>query len=321
MARIPIPLAVLCLILAGCQSAPTAQPTPTTQPATAPAERTKPTEPAIAFINSQPLTWADLHTAMVEAAGGQAVVELVLERGVQHRLEDRNLKLTPELIAQEQKVFTDAFSSDPDQAQRLLNELRIRRGLGEQRYKSLLARNAGLRLLVQDQVKISDTLIQQAYDNRYGPRYEARIIVVETFSQAGEVVKKAKAGESFIDMAIKLSTDSSRAQGGLMPPISPADPTYPQAVREALTALQPGRISDPVALERGFAVLQLVRKIEGPAVKFDDVKEALSRGVRRQVEEMHMSQLARAIITEADVVVLDPTLERSWSQQKKRTTP
>ena len=184
----------------------------------------------------------------------------------------------------------------------------------------LLTRNAGLRLLVQDDVEISDAAIDQAYWFEYGPRYEARLIVTDSFQEAAGLVRRARQGESFIDLAIAHSKDLSRAQGGLIGPISPVDPTYPQVVRTTLQLLVPGEVADPVALEEGFAVLRLERKIEGQDVELDDVKDVLARRVRRRVERMLMQRLARTMLGEADVIVLDPGLHNSWKRHHKTGT-
>jgi parvulin-like peptidyl-prolyl isomerase len=180
-----------------------------------------------------------------------------------------------------------------------------------------LRRNAGLRLLVQASVKVGDEQLQHAFFLRYGARYETRLIVVKTLREATSVVGALKKGESFIDLATERSTDISRNQGGLLPPISPADQNYPQAVRAAVVKLKPGQISDPIALENGFAVLRLERKKEARNVQFDDVKEELRPLVRRRTERVHMQQLARELLTASDLVVLDRGLRGSWDQYRK----
>ena len=89
-------------------------------------------------------------------------------------------------------------------------------------------------------------------------------------------------------------------------------------IRAALTQLQPGQVSDPVALDKGFGVLKLERKVEGSSVPFDDVKGELAQQVRRRVERIAMQRLGRTILSESEVVILDPALQKSFNEQKKQ---
>jgi hypothetical protein len=322
-------IAIACS-LPGCQTA--TQPRPDTtighgreQPPQPPQHPPAPQSDAaapskiIAYLDGRPLDWNQLLTPLLEYGGGQTLAEFVLETQITRELASRNLTITQDHIAAESDILRLALNQDPNIAERLLRELRERRGLGDHRYKQLLARNAGLRLLVQPEVHASETAIRAQYDLEYGPQFQARLIVVDNLQTAGEVARKAQAGEPFIDLVLAFSTDISRAQAGLLSPISPADPTFPAAVREALTRLQPGQSTDPITLERGFAILQLQRIIQPQPVPLDDVKQALALTVRRQVERVSMQRLAKTLSNKADVLILDPTLKSSWDQQRNRT--
>ncbi len=253
---------------------------------------------------------------MVEAGGGAVLEEMVLDRLLADRLQRQGVTIAPEQIDAERDNVLALLDPDPDQALRLLIEMRQRRGLGDDRFGRLLRRNAGLRALVRDEVEVGDMAIRQAFEAEYGPRDQGRIIVVESLQAASDLAAKARAGESFIDLAIAHSTDASRAQGGLLDPISSADTSYPQAIRNVLGQLQVGAVSDPVALDNGFAVLKLERKIPARAVKLDDVKEAMALRVRRQLESLRMQQLARTMLAQADVVVFDGSLQKQWNLRK-----
>lgn len=244
--------------------------------------------------------------------------ELVLERQVRQALAERGLNITDAQIERERALLLQTLSDNPNQAQRLLDELRERRGLGDQRWKQSLFTRAALRALVQNEVQVTDGALQTAFELRYGPRYEVRLIVTESAAKAADLAHRAAQGESFIDLAINHSTDASSAQGGLIPPISPADATYPQAIRNAVVRLQVGQVSDPIMLDDGFALLRLERKIQGQPVQFDDVKAELARAVRLEVEQRLMHQLSRRLVQDTAVMVLDPALAQSWKAQNKR---
>jgi foldase protein PrsA len=278
-----------------------------------------PLDKPLVFLDQKPLGLADLRGPLLEAAGGQVLAELVLQHMVEHRLGEAALQVTPEQVQAEKGELLRSLSASPDQAQLLLEEFRRSRGWGDERFAQMLWRNAALRLLVQPQVpgQLTDATLHQAFDYEYGPKFEVRLIVVDALQEASAVVRRARAGESFVDLAIHFSTDASKAQGGLLSPLSLEDPTYPVAIRKALAAMPAGAVSDPIALEKGYAVVRLERKIDAQSVKYDDVKENLTQRVRRQVERTLMQRLARELFTQADLTILDPALQKSWDQQKK----
>jgi parvulin-like peptidyl-prolyl isomerase len=308
----PLAILIIPLVLSGCA---TREPYATTQPST---QSSAPSflRPA-ALLNGGALEWQTLQTPLVEAAGGQVLQEIVLGRLLQDRLAQRGLTITDAQIEQEQQILAQTFNSDPKQAARLLSAVRKRRGLGDQRFRSLLWRNAALRLLVQDEVQVTDLALRQAFDEAYGPLYVTRLITASSMEKAGEVLRRVRAGESFIDLAVELSTDSSSKQGGLLPAISTADPTYPQALRSLLPKLKPGQVSDPIVLESNFAILRLERIIEPVPVKFDEVKQELTDRVRRRIEQALMQRQARQLLSQAEVLVLDPALAEVWKQQRE----
>lgn len=315
---------VMVLLLAGCQGdgspnkGANGEPgTTNNAPSLSAAQETSGGR-ALVYIGGEPIDWHSLQPSLIEAYGGQVLAELVLDRMVTQRLAQQGIVIESAQLEAEKAIFIDSMGGDnPDESHRLLQAMRRRRGLGERRLALLLKRNAGLRLLVQDEVEISDMAIDQAYRFEYGPRYEARLIVAGSLQEAADLVRRARGGESFVDLVVAHSQDASRAQGGLIGPISPVDATYPQAVRAALQSLQPGEVADPVALDDGFAVLRLERKIDGPDVALEDVRDELALRVRRRVERMLMQRLARAMLAEADVIVLDPALHESWKHHSR----
>lgn len=272
----------------------------------------------VALLNGGPVHWDSLKTPMVEAAGGQILQEIVLGRLLQEELSRRGLTISKQQIDRERQLLVDTLDPDRDQAARLLAAVRKRRGLGAERFEALLWRNAALRMLVEGEAQVTEADLRQAYEEGYGLLYVVRLVTVNTMEQAAEVVRRARAGESFIDLAVELSTDSSAKQGGLLPAISPADATYPQALRAVLPKLQAGEVSDPIALETGFAVVRLERLIEPVPVEFEEVKAELTQRVRRRVEQEQMQRKARQLLNQAEVLVLDPTLAEAWRQQRQQ---
>jgi hypothetical protein len=304
----------LCVILAqsgGCRSDPTdLTPNKAQNPNRATAQ-------PVAYLNGQAISNRDLVDPLYEAAGGRILQQIVLGLLIDEQRAQRGLVLEQDRIDAESKLLAQTLApNDPDRAADLLNVLRRRRGLGPKRFAALLRQNAALRWLIADQVHITNAALQQAYQQQYGPRYRGRLLVTSTATQAATLARQIQDGESFGDLAAQHSTDASAGRGGLLEPISPADPTYPKAIRNAITRLQPGQTSGVIAIDDGFALFKLEEISQLDNINFNDVKSPLRSQVQRRTEWMLMQQKAAALLQQAKIVILDPTLKESWDKQQ-----
>ena len=316
-------LLLVCLVLSACQTVDTA-PGGGSSGAAASSDqsnagpRAVPTGKAIAFVDGKPVTFDELRAPLLETAGGTLLFELTLDRKINERLGRRGITLPTSSIDAERAITLAELSDNADEAQRLLSEIRRRNRIGDQRFARQLRRNAALRVLVQDEVELNDGAVRREYDVQYGPRYEARMIVVDGLDEAARIVREARGGTAFSDLAVRHSVDASSLQGGYLGAISPLDSRLSDALRQSLPTLAVGSVSDPIHTDTGYAILKVERKIEGGAVAFDDVKNDLTRQVRRRLERLRMQQLARSLMADADVVVLDPVLNTAWQRQQSR---
>lgn len=290
-------------------------------PAAAPSAR------PFATVDGAAVYAADLSAMLAEAAGGQALEELVLDRRLEAEARRAGVTVTEEQIRAERELLLDALTGatiarDEDDAARLLERVRSARGLGPKRFAALLRRNALLRSLVAPQVAVTPSALEQARRLRYGERYRVRLIVTTTAREAMDVLKELEQGESFSVVAARRSTDVSAARGGVLDPISPADPEYPAAVRSALRDLTPGKPSMPIALDASYAILMLDEIIPATTPpNTAQAEEALARDVRIQHERLLMNQLARRLLSEANVRVVDPSLDWSWQRREQARQP
>jgi parvulin-like peptidyl-prolyl isomerase len=240
-----------------------------------------------------------------------------------------------DLDAERESLLRSLDRDDEDRAVRLLRGLRERRGLGDKRFDALLERNAQLRKLVDDAraIEITRAELRIAHAAAYGPKAQVRLAMLRTMAEArdlrravraaAEASSEASAEARFIELAVARSIDPSSSRGGLLPPVSPADTAYPPAFRQALSDLmqgqpQRGDTSAVVALDEGFAVLQWVRGVEPRGVAFASVRDELAEALRRRKQREAMDNLAMAIISEAEVTILDPSLDESWRRRLRR---
>ena len=257
---------------------------------------------------------------MAELAGAAALEEIILERRLARSLGDAGLTVTPEDIEREDALLVAGLDDDPDVSARLLDTLRTRQGLGPVRYESTLYQNAALRALVASRidVTVADITLERAL--RYGPRKQARLILVPTLAEAEDLFDALAAGADFATLATEHSGDMSAARGGLLEPISTSDPAYPGALRETLASLELGEVSSTILLDSQYAVLKLVA--ETPAADVDDEAIALelAHEARLRKERIAMDALAVSLLRNMEVVVFDDSLHDAW-QRRRRSRP
>ena len=298
----------LALTWSGCRAGPVVPPAPLKHlQAASPSQ-----EVPLAFVNDRRIRWNDLRPGLLEAQGGQILAEVVQDQLIEAHLVEFGGTVDSEQIEAERQIILQSLHEDPDKAQRLLTAVRQRRGMGPSRFTALLKRNAGLRLLVQDRVKITEEAMDRAYRVLHGEKYETRLIIVDSLGLAAQCVRRARGDEAFSDLAYHHSIHASRQRGGLLAAFSPLDNSVPFEIRETLAGLEPGQVSDSIALENGFAILKLERKFNGGRVAFDDVKDELAVWVRRRTEQILSEKLIRELVAAADVIVFDRELKKTW---------
>lgn len=310
-------LAGLPLASPGCAQRPGVnEQSVTTRLAETPRRRAgEPTPPAA--INGGVVSWETLQPLLAEAAGAQVLEEVALDRALAAEARRRGIELAPAQVEAEEsnllRTLRESGAAADDLAGRqVIDGVRRQRGLGPRRYQALLRRTALLRAMVQDQIDLSEPALRRAYELLHGPRYRVRIITVDS-APAGEAARRRlESGEPFGEVAARLSTDPSASVGGLVEPISPADMSYPSALREALPRLEEGEVSDPIALDRGFAIVRLEEVVPADGTPFEEARASVEREARIAQERRLMNDLADRLLRQTSVAPLDESMGWSW---------
>src|SRR5262249_69627 len=87
---------------------------------------------------------------------------------------------------------------------------------------------------------------------------------------AQSLVRRARDGEGFEDLAREYSAAPTRGSGGDLGTLNLRE--LHSEVQKAASGLRPGEISDPLPGPEGFRTLKLVERNEGGVIPFDDVK-------------------------------------------------
>lgn len=282
--------------------------------------------PPLAMAAGRAVTLEEIAPFALEAGGGVALEEIALDRVLTREAERAGVVVTESDMVRERILLLESFDTsgaarDENEAVRLLERVRRSRGLGPTRFKALLWRTATLRKLVQPQVDVGESAIRRAHELAHGEKWRARLITVPTVPDAADAIARLPSPVSpgaFGAVAAEVSTDVSAARGGVIEPISPADASYPQAIRSALANLTPGGLSPPVALDTGFAVLLLEEVVPADGVTLEQGHAEAERRARLEQERLLMDRLAARLLAGAAVTPLDAGLRGAWDGRRAR---
>jgi len=268
-----------------------------------------------ALWDGSAVTWEELRPLLAERAGASVLEELFLERQLDQMLKARKLNVTAELLLTEERELVASLSDDPARAIVLLSELRAAQGLGEKRWKSLLKRNSAMRLLVQNDVKVTPDAVEALIDAAHGPKRQCRVMALPNLKMCAEARARLDAGEPFGEVAADLSTDRSASRGGLVLPVSRLDPTWPSSFRQTLWSLQKDGVSAPVLIDNGYVFIRFENEIPGDVTTSPDTRAVAERAVRRGQERIYMENLAKQLRqAQRNVTIFDDSLLDGWTR-------
>jgi len=95
--------------------------------------------------------------------------------------------------------------------------------------------------------------------------------------QIEAVRARAQAGEDFTKLVAEVSDSGSKANAGLIGPVNMSD--LPDSLRDMLSKMKPGDITDPIRTATGYQILKLETKSESIRKAFADVNDELSQKV------------------------------------------
>ena len=319
-------------LLTGCSSAPPETNRQRTPPLEDSVSRVHSIDPPVAYwkIDQErgrgtPVDRSTMDALLMEMTGRLALQEAVLDGLLARTLAQRGMILEAEALQREQSLMTRILARDENEARRLLDEIRLREGLGPVRFTALLRRNASLRRLVEDQVDLREEAVFISWDTLHGPRRSARVLVTSNLAQARDALELIRGGREFSEVAARFSTDESASTGGLLEPVSRLDPSWPTAFRETLWDLQAGEISEPILVDGDCLVVMFLEELPGDGIGFEAGRTEAEEYLRRAQERILMDTEARKLLDSVEIDVIDSELDRAWNQRlptlKSSTSP
>lgn len=159
---------------------------------------------------------------------------------------------------------------------------------------------------------LSDDAIQAAYDAHIADseavtEYNASHILLETEEEAIAAKARIDAGAEFADVARELSTGPTGPNGGNLGWFS-AGMMVPE-FEEAVIALEPGQVSDPVQTQFGWHVMTLLETRVQDVPSLDDMREEIAGQLQEAAVTVALETLTEAAdITRPEEGAFDPAV-------------
>lgn len=279
----------------------------------------------VAIVDGEPVTMADLWPGIAEFSGAVALEEAILDRGIARRIEALGIVVSSADVEAERMAVREAIAGEvgPDEslADQALARVRDARGLGPTRFRALVERNAKLRALVRPTVEVTGEEVAAEMELQIGSKVSAIVALFGTEKEAsivraGLIDAPGPSLERLAALAVARSIDVSAREGGRVGPIHPNDPRVSGSLRTVLAQLAIGEVSPVLASEGGYAIVMIEKRTEALSPSAEAEVAARST-VRGRKERVAMDRLARSILSEASINVVDDSIRWGWQRARR----
>jgi foldase protein PrsA len=243
---------------------------------------------AWARVNGEAITWEALAKECVERHGKEVLENMINRTIIQQECSRRGIIVSEAEVDQEILEISKKFGLALDQWYKMLE---AERNLTPQQYRrDIIWPMLALKKLAGRDVEITEEMLKLAYEDNYGPRVKARMIVVDNIRRATEIWEKArKTPDDFESLARDYSLEpNSRALGGVIPPIRKNSGAHENLRKAAFAMTEPGEISGVLQVGPSqYAILKFEGMTEPVDHDMADVQAQLHADLtEREVQRM-----------------------------------
>lgn len=258
-----------------------------------------PGDDAIASVGGKTITRRQLTEELYKQYGDAVLRTLMLREAMEREASAEGIKVTQEEIDRELALSAEGYESEERFFAVMEEQLGLRREqvMEDIRYRLLLEAITASTVTVTDE---EATRYIDDHPERFAPKaeYHLRWILTETRRQSDDIIDMLADGGSFEGLAQAYSMDEfTRDTGGDLGFIEAEDPFYDGAMLAEAGMLAIGETAGPIALEAGFAVIQLMgaKSTEGLSgdLLLATVRKQLALERAKPMAEMEQELLAR----------------------------
>ena len=137
--------------------------------------------------------------------------------------------------------------------------------------------------------------------------------------KAEAIRKRALAGEDFAQLAATESASASKANGGLIGPISQEE--LAPALVEVLLKMNPGDITEPMRTPRGYQVLKLEEKTASQTMTFEQARDQIASKVFAQKRSGELERYLRKLRSQAIIEWKNPEFQKLYERVTGTRSP
>jgi len=239
-------------------------------------------------VNGQAITYDELAQECILRHGSEVLQNIVNRTLIQQACSESGVTISDAEVNREIVRISKKFGLPVDQWEKMLQ---AERGLSPIQYRrDVIWPMLALRKLAGQEVKVTRKMLEEAYEDNYGPRVKARMLVQDNMRRAQEIWEKVRKNpEEFENYARDYSVEpNSRALGGTVPPIRRHSGAHEEIRKAAFKLKSPDEISGIIQVGvNQYVILKYEGMTEPIEHKPEDVEVTLHEELReREVQTM-----------------------------------
>ena len=257
---------------------------------------------AMVVVNGETITRGETAEALFELHGESVLEMLITARLIEQEARRQNITLTEEEIDEGIAGFAmQSFMVSEEDFYTFLEE----QGRSVELFRNFFSPSMLLQKLAMAELDPEEEEVRQFFEDNarlFGQveEVEARHILVETEEEAAEILALLQAGEDFALLAGERSLDlGSGAQGGQLGFF--ARGRMVPEFEEAAFNLEVGAISEPVATNFGYHIIQLLDRRAAVMPSFEEVSEDAREMLINSRLDSRMDLILQQLFEEAEI--------------------
>jgi peptidyl-prolyl cis-trans isomerase SurA len=135
----------------------------------------------------------------------------------------------------------------------------------------------------------------------------------EAKAKAEAARKRIVGGEAFEVVASEVSTSSSRANGGLVGPLNPAELT--PAFQELLKGLEPGDVSDVIRTPAGYQIVKLESQTADSVMSAEEARDKIADAIFEQKRQVEFKKYLEKQRAQAIIEWKNEEIKKAWESK------
>jgi peptidyl-prolyl cis-trans isomerase SurA len=135
----------------------------------------------------------------------------------------------------------------------------------------------------------------------------------EAAKKAAEVRARLAAGEDFAKVAGETSAAASKANGGLIGPISVNEVS--ESIQQLVQSMKPGDITQPIRTTRGYQIFKLEALKQSAVQPFENVRDLVAERVHGQRQRQEVQKFITRVRSQAIIEWKNAELQKAYEQQ------